>query len=171
MSLVTSRNLFFRFLICKLKKCKKLYQKEDRYLVIILMSHDSKDLAEKMQYIIEKSQTISFNKNIKILTFKQYLVFLNLTSHCLLFEFEKNILVNFKNSRALTINSFKDDKYFEELYVLSNNCSDFLEKLKTAGAYNPERVKYFSSVEAKDNFFSDICNNNQNDLSCNRKRE
>ncbi len=154
-----------------LNKCKKLYQKEDRYLLIILMSYDSKDLAEKMQYIMEKSQTISFNKNIKILTFEQYLVFLNLTYNRLLSKFEKNSLVNFKNSRNLTIDSYKNDKYFEELYILSKNCSDLLEKIKISSAYNPKRVKYSSSIETKDIYFSNFCDNNQNGLSCKGKRK
>ena len=80
-------------------------------------------------------------------------------------------MLNFKNSRNLTIDSYKNDKYFEELYILSKNCSDLLEKIKISSAYNPKRVKYSSSIETKDIYFSNFCDNNQNGLSCKAKRK
>ena len=102
-----------------IKKCSKKYQNSERLLLIILIREKQNKNAKEFHQQILNSHKIQNKENIKIINYKDFLRFIDLTPGMdkwrALTKTEKKILSKFIWARDLAMNSIEFDSIFDEL--------------------------------------------------------
>ena len=102
-----------------IKKCSKKYQNSERLLLIILIREKQNKNAKEFHQQILNSHKIQNKENIKIINYKDFLRFIDLTPGMdkwrALTKTEKNLLSKFIWARDLAMNSIEFDSIFDEL--------------------------------------------------------
>ncbi len=113
-------------------KCYKKYQSRKRFLFIILLGDEKGHSVPRFQQLINETVDIDYKQHIKVITFEEYLIFLNLSlginNWRVLSKFEKEIVFNLREARNLAIDSLSSDEKFNELIKLSQYYLSLLRK-------------------------------------------
>ena len=114
-----------------LKKCSKKYQNSERFLLIILIREQKDNNAKEFQQQIINSNNIRNKDNIKIINYKDFLRFMDLTPGMdkwrALTKTEKKILSKFIWVRDLAMSSIEFDFVFDELIEAGKHYRNLLK--------------------------------------------